>query len=144
VDRFSRETEWFSTFGGNPVACEAALAVLDVIEQEGVQRNAAERGAWIRGALDELMARHELIGDVRSLGLLIGVELVRDRDARAPATAEAGVVLNAMRENGVLVGTTGRHGNVLKIRPPLVITREEAEVLVGTLDRVFEERNPSA
>ncbi len=144
VDRFARETEWFSTFGGNPVACEASLAVLDVIEQEGIQANAAEQGAWIRGALDELMARHALIGDVRSLGLLIGVELVRDRDAREPATAEAGVVLNAMREHGVLVGTTGRHGNVLKIRPPLVITREEAEVLVGTLDRVISEALPSA
>ena len=144
VDRFSRQTEWFSTFGGNPVACEASLAVLDVIEQEGVQRNATEQGAWIRGALETLMSRHELIGDVRSLGLLIGVELVLDREAREPATAEARVVLNAMRERGVLVGTTGRHSNVLKIRPPLVITREESEVLVDTLDRVFEERNPSA
>jgi 4-aminobutyrate aminotransferase-like enzyme len=139
VDRFARETEWFSTFGGNPVACEASLAVLDVIEQEGVQRNAAEQGAWIREALVELMTRHELIGDVRSLGLLIGVELVRNRGAREPATDEAGLVLNAMREHGVLVGTTGRQGNVLKLRPPLVITREEAEVLVGTLDRVLTE-----
>ena len=143
VDRFARETEWFSTFGGNPVACEASLAVLDVIEQEGVQSNATEQGTWIRGALDELMARHSLIGDVRSLGLLIGVELVRDRVMRDPATAEAGVVLNAMREHGVLVGTTGRQSNVLKVRPPLVISREEAEVLVGTLDRVLLECNPS-
>ena len=80
VDRFAHETEWFSTFGGNPVACEAALAVLDVIERERVQANAMEQGAWIRRALDELMTRHALIGDVRSLGLLIGIELVRDRD----------------------------------------------------------------
>jgi 4-aminobutyrate aminotransferase-like enzyme len=115
-----------------------------VIEQEGAQRNATEQGAWIRRALETRMSRHELIGDVRSLGLLIGVELVLDREAREPATAEARVVLNAMRERGVLVGTTGRHSNVLKIRPPLVITREESEVLVDTLDRVFEERNPSA
>ncbi len=143
VDRFALETEWFSTFGGNPVACEASLAVLDVIEQEGVQRNAAEQGAWIRGALEELMSRHDLIGDVRSLGLLIGVELVRDRDAREPATAEASVVVNAMRERGVLVGTTGPQGNVLKIRPPLVISGEEAEVLVGTLDQVLAEVAPA-
>jgi 4-aminobutyrate aminotransferase-like enzyme len=143
VDRFARETEWFSTFGGNPVACEASLAVLDVIEQEGVQRNAAERGAWIREALVELMARHTMIGDVRSLGLLIGVELVRDRDAREPATSDTRNVQNALREHGVLVGTTGRHGNVLKIRPPLVITSEETELLVGTLDRVLSERHPS-
>ena len=144
VDRFARETEWFSTFGGNPVACEASLAVLDVIEQEEAQRNASEQGAWIRGAMEELMARYVLIGDVRSLGLLIGVELVRDREARDPAIAEAGIVLNAMREHGVLVGTTGRQSNVLKIRPPLVITREEAEVLVGTLDLVLKERFPPA
>ena len=144
VDRFAGETEWFSTFGGNPVACEASLAVLDVLEQEGVQRNAAEQGSWIEGALEELMARHEVIGDVRSFGLLIGVELVRDRYTREPAIAETGVVLNAMREDGVLVGTTGRQGNVLKIRPPLVITREESEVLISTLDRVFGTRLPLA
>jgi 4-aminobutyrate aminotransferase-like enzyme/Ser/Thr protein kinase RdoA (MazF antagonist) len=138
VDRFAHETEWFSTFGGNPVACEASLAVLDVIERERVQTNAAEQGAWIRRALDELMTRHELIGDVRSLGLLIGIELVRDRETREPATIEAGLVLNAMRERGVLIGTTGRQSNVLKVRPPLVITGEEAEVLISTLDEVLE------
>jgi 4-aminobutyrate aminotransferase-like enzyme len=109
-----------------------------------VQANATEKGAWIRRALDELMTRHALIGDVRSLGLLIGIELVRDRDTREPATIEAGLVLNAMRERGVLIGTTGRQGNVLKVRPPLVITGEEAEMLVITLDGVFGERNLSA
>jgi 4-aminobutyrate aminotransferase-like enzyme len=144
VDRFARDTEWFSTFGGNPVACEASLAVLDVIEQEDVQRNASQLGAWIRSALEELMSRHELIGDVRSLGLLVGVELVRDRESREPATLEAGIVLNAMRELGVLIGTTGRPGNVLKIRPPLVISREEAEVLISALDRVLAESFPPA
>ncbi len=143
VDRFALETEWFSTFGGNPVACEAALAVLDVIEQERLQLNASAQGAWIRARLEKLMDRHELIGEVRSLGLLIGVELVRDRGTREPAIAEAGVVLNGMREHGVLVGTTGRHGNVLKIRPPLVISGEEAEVLVGTLDQVLAEIAPA-
>jgi 4-aminobutyrate aminotransferase-like enzyme/Ser/Thr protein kinase RdoA (MazF antagonist) len=138
VDRFARETEWFSTFGGNPVACEAALAVLDVIERERLQEHAAEMGARIGGALAELMSRHELIGEVRSLGLLIGVELVRDRETRAPAIAETRTILNAMREHGVLLGTTGRRGNVLKIRPPLVITVDETDVLVRTLDRVFQ------
>ena len=144
VDRFALETEWFSTFGGNPVACEASLAVLDVIHQERVQQNAVEQGAWIRAQLDALMDRHVWIGDVRSLGLLIGVELVRDRETREPAIAEASVVLNAMRERGVLVGTTGRDGNVLKVRPPLVISRNEAEVLVGTLDGVLTESLPPA
>jgi 4-aminobutyrate aminotransferase-like enzyme/Ser/Thr protein kinase RdoA (MazF antagonist) len=143
VDRFARETEWFSTFGGNPVACEASLAVLDVIEHEDVQRNAAEQGAWLQEALEELRSRYEVIGDVRSLGLLIGVELVRDRDSREAATAEANAVLNAMRERGVLVGTTGRDGNVLKIRPPLVLAREEAQVLIDVLEQVFEQRTAS-
>src|SRR6185503_18573692 len=115
------------------------LAVLDVIEQELVIQNAREQGAWVRARLEALMERHAWIGEVRSLGLLIGVELVRDRDTREPATAEASVVLNAMRERGVLVGSTGRLSNVLKIRPPLVITREEADVLVDTLDRVLTE-----
>ena len=144
VDRFALETEWFSTFGGNPVACEAALAVLDVIEQELVAQNALEQGAWIRARLEALMERHALIGEVRSLGLLIGVELIRDRNTREPAIAEAGLVLNAMRERGVLVGTTGRESNVLKIRPPLVITRDEAEVLVDSLDQVLAEIRPPA
>lgn len=137
VDRFARETEWFSTFGGNPVACEAGLAVLDVIERELVQANAADVGAWVRRALEELMTRHEAIGEVRSLGLLIGVELVRDRDTREPAADTAHGVLNAMRDRGVLVGTTGPMSNTLKIRPPLVITREEAGVLIQTLDEVL-------
>jgi len=75
---------------------------------------------------------------------LIGVELVRDRSTREPAISEAGLVLNAMRERGVLVGTTGQESNVLKIRPPLVITREEAEVLVDTLDQVLAEIRPPA
>jgi len=144
VDRFALETEWFSTFGGNPVACEAALAVLDVIEQELVPQNAIEQGSWIRARLEALTEQHALIGEVRSLGLLIGIELVRDRSTREPAIAEAGQVLNAMRERGVLVGTTGRESNVLKIRPPLVITRDEAEVLVDTLDQVLAEIHPPA
>jgi 4-aminobutyrate aminotransferase-like enzyme/Ser/Thr protein kinase RdoA (MazF antagonist) len=137
VDRFAHETEWFSTFGGNPVACEAGLAVLDVIERELLQANAADVGAWIRSALDELMTRHAAIGEVRSLGLLIGVELVRDTNSREPAIDTAHAVLNAMRDRGVLVGTTGPLSNTLKIRPPLVITREEAGVLIQTLDDVL-------
>ena len=94
--------------------------------------------------LEALTEQHALIGEVRSLGLLIGIELVRDRSTREPAIAEAGQVLNAMRERGVLVGTTGRESNVLKIRPPLVITRDEAEVLVDTLDQVLAEIHPPA
>lgn len=137
VDRFARDTAWFSTFGGNPVACEAAMAVLDVIEEQGLLEHAAAVGGLLRSRLDELQARHQLIGEVRSRGLLVGVELVRDRVTREPMPAAA--VVNAMREGGVLIGSIGPEGNVLKIRPPLVINPEEVAVLADTLDHVLTE-----
>jgi 4-aminobutyrate aminotransferase-like enzyme len=140
VDRFAETTEWFSTFGGNPVACEAAIAVLDVVEDEELLPHAAEVGRRAHEALTSLMDRHDVIGDVRSLGLLVGVELVTDRERREPAPALAGRVLNGMREAGVLIGTTGRDGNVLKVRPPLVVTTDEVDLLVDRLDDVLRVR----
>ncbi len=137
ADRFARETEFFSTFGGNPVACAAGLAVLDVIEREGLVANARSMGQRLAAGLRELAEGHPLIGDVRSMGLLVGVDLVRDRTTREPAAAEADRVLNGMRERGVLIGTTGPASNVLKIRPPLVIASQEVELLVQTLDVVL-------
>jgi 4-aminobutyrate aminotransferase-like enzyme len=137
ADRFAEGGHLFSTFGGNPVACAAALAVLDVIEEEGVQDNARATGAYLLEQLRALQPRHELIGDVRGRGLLIGVDLVGDRSTREPATEAAGSVADAMRDHGVLIGTTGPHDNVLKIRPPLVFAREHADRLVETLDRVL-------
>ena len=137
VDRFARSTEWFSTFGGNPVACEAALAVLDVLDEEELLPHAAQIGQHLRAGLTRLMDRHAWIGDVRSMGLLIGVELVRDRAERDPAAEETEAVLNGMREAGVLIGSTGRGENVLKIRPPLVISRDEADLLLDRLDAVL-------
>jgi 4-aminobutyrate aminotransferase-like enzyme/Ser/Thr protein kinase RdoA (MazF antagonist) len=137
VDQFAESTEWFSTFGGNPVACEAAIAVLDVLEDDELLPHADEVGRRAHVALTSLMDGHEAIGDVRSLGLLIGVELVTDRERRGPASDAAGRVLNGMREAGILIGTTGREGNVLKIRPPLVITAEEVDLLVDRLDGVL-------
>jgi len=137
VDRFAQENEWFSTFGGNPVACEAALAVLDVIEQNGLLDHSVVIATYLRSQLERLAARHELIGDVRSFGLLLGVELVDDRGTRTPAVEETRIVTNAMRERGVLIGTTGPHGNVLKIRPPLVISASDVEMLAESLDAVL-------
>jgi 4-aminobutyrate aminotransferase-like enzyme len=131
------ETELFSTFGGNPVACAAALAVLAVIEEEGLTGNAAAMGEYLTEGLLALQARHPLIGDVRGEGLLLGVELVADPQARAPATARAGAVAEAMRDRGILLGTTGPAGNVLKIRPPLVFGREHADLLLTVLDEVL-------
>jgi 4-aminobutyrate aminotransferase-like enzyme len=137
AERFAAKTDFFSTFGGNPVACAAALAVLEVVEEEGLQANAADVGAHVRRGLEELAERYEPIGDVRSLGLLLGVELVRDRKSREPAPDQTAAVMNGLRDRGVLVGSTGPAGNVLKIRPPLVFTREDADLLLSTLDEVL-------
>jgi 4-aminobutyrate aminotransferase-like enzyme/Ser/Thr protein kinase RdoA (MazF antagonist) len=137
AEAFARETDFFSTYGGNPVACAAALAVLEVIEEEDLQRRAAEVGAHLRAGLEGLAALHPLIGDVRGLGLLLGVELVRDRGNREPAAAETDAAMNGLRDRGVLVGSTGRDANVLKIRPPLVLDRDEADLLIARLDKVL-------
>jgi 4-aminobutyrate aminotransferase-like enzyme/Ser/Thr protein kinase RdoA (MazF antagonist) len=131
------ETELFSTFGGNPVACAAALAVLAVIEDEGLTQRAAEMGGYLREGLRALQARHPLIGDVRGTGLLLAVEFVEDPETRAPAAGTAHQVAEAMRDRGILLGTTGPAGNVLKIRPPLVFQRDHADLLLETLGGVL-------
>ena len=137
VDRFAQETTFFSTFGGNPVACAAALAVLDVIEDEDLVANAAAVGDWLRARMVEVAARHPAIGDVRGRGLMTGVELV-EPDGVSPASELASRVKNAMAQQGVLIGTSGREGNVLKIRPPLCITRDEARLIVDALDGILD------
>lgn len=134
AERFAAKTDMFSTFGGNPVASRAALAVLDVIEEEGLQQRAAAVGARLRSNLDEVMDAHGAITEVRGTGLMIGMELVGDSETGAPAPDLAHSVMNDMKERGVLIGTTGPHGNVLKIRPPLVLTLEEADLIADTLD----------
>jgi 4-aminobutyrate aminotransferase-like enzyme len=108
--------------------------VLDVIEDEGLTANAERIGTTLREAIADLAARHEAIGDVRGRGLMVGVDLVIDRATRSPHGELARRVMNAMRERGVLISTTGRDGNVLKIRPPLVIGQSEADLIVETLD----------
>ena len=134
TERFAETTEWFSTFGGNPVACAAALAVLDVIEDERLIERAARVGPALRAAIAALMPLHPSIGDVRGVGLLSGVELVRDPDTKEPDPALASAVKNAMRERGVLFGSTGPHDNVLKVRPPLVFGEEHIPRVVDALD----------
>ena len=138
ADRFGAQTTFFSTFGGNPVACAAALAVLDVIEDEGLVAHAAFVGDDLRASLADLASRHPAIGDVRGRGLMTGVELVRDPATREPDGDRAARVKDEMAERGVLLGTTGRLKNVLKIRPPLCITPEETTIIVTTLGAVLE------
>ena len=142
VDRFAETTTFFSTFGGNPVACAAALTVLDVLDDEELVANATSVGDWLRSQLRGLAARHRSIGDVRGRGLMTGVELVTDAATREPAGDLAAQVRDDMAAGGVLIGTSGRHGNVLKIRPPLCITRHEARLIVDVLDAVLSSSVP--
>ena len=139
ADAFHNGMEFFSTFGGNTVACAVGCAVLDVIRDERLQTHALQVGEHLLTGLRGLAERHEAIGDVRGSGLFIGVELVRDRASLEPAGAEASYVANRMREEKILLGTDGPHHNVVKIRPPMPFDDVNAEHLVATLDRVLGE-----
>lgn len=136
---FDTGMEYFNTFGGNPVSCAVGLAVLDVIRQEKLQENALKVGAYLKSRLAEIKQTSPLIGDVRGLGLFLGIELVLDRASLAPATAEAAYVTERLKDKGVLVSTDGPYRNVLKIKPPLVFTRADADLLVETLADVLKE-----
>jgi 4-aminobutyrate aminotransferase-like enzyme/Ser/Thr protein kinase RdoA (MazF antagonist) len=139
---FANGMEYFNTFGGNPVSCAAGLAVLDVLRDEELQQNALEVGEYLKQGLRELQNRHSLIGDVRGLGLFIGVEFVRRRDTLEPADSEAAQVVERMKERGVLLSTDGPFHNVIKIKPPLVFSRADADFLVSSLDSVLKEGFP--
>jgi 4-aminobutyrate aminotransferase-like enzyme len=136
---FGQASRYFNTFGGNPVSMAAASAVLDVIQEEQLQRNALEVGRYLRERLAALAGRHALVGEVRGAGLFVGLELVADRATRAPATAQAARVVNGLRRRQVLLSATGPDAHVLKIRPPLVFRREHADLLVERLDEVLAE-----
>jgi alanine-glyoxylate transaminase / (R)-3-amino-2-methylpropionate-pyruvate transaminase len=127
----------FNTFGGNPVVMAAGLAVLDIIEEDGLQENARVVGGRLKRGLEALQARHRLIGDVRGMGLMLGVELVRDRGTKEPATQETLAVWETMRDLGVLVGKGGLFGNTLRIKPPMCITAEDADFTIDVLDRAL-------
>jgi 4-aminobutyrate aminotransferase-like enzyme len=129
--------EYFNTFGGNPVSCAVGLAVLDVIEQEGLQQHALEVGNRLLDGLRELQTRYPLIGDVRGLGLFIGIELVRDRETLEPADTEASQVIDEMKVRGFLLSTDGPLHNVLKIKPPMVLTEQDVDETLEALDEVL-------
>lgn len=132
----------FNTFGGNPISMTQGLATLEVIDEEGLQQNALEIGDYLKDRLLELADKHPLIGEVRGMGLMLGVELVRDRASKEPATTETADVLEAMKYRGVLVGKGGLFGNTLRIKPPMCITKDDAEYLVAMLDDVLAEVAP--
>ena len=127
----------FNTFAGNPVSAAAGLAVLDVIEQDGLQENCRVVGGHLKAGLARLAASHRLIGDVRGMGLMLGVELVRDRASKAPAKAETLDIVETMRELGVLVGKGGLDGNVLRLKPPMCVTIADADFAVDALDHAL-------
>ncbi len=126
-----------STFGGNPVTTTAAKAVIDFIEDHKLSINAAEVGAYLRDKLNELKNKHSIIGEVRGMGLLQAVELVEDRESRKPATAHTAALLEASRENRILLGKGGFFGNVLRISPPLNISKTDVDEFARALDASF-------
>ena len=137
LQEFRSAFRYFNTFGGNPVSCAAASAMLDVLENEDLVANAHTVGAYANQRLRDLAEKHDIIGDVRGSGLFFGGELVTDRVLKHPAIAEADLVVNRMRERGILMGALGINGNTMKIRPPMPFSRENADYLMQTLDEVL-------
>jgi len=129
----------FNTFGGNPVSCVMGKAVLEVIDRENLQQNCLEVGAYLMEGLTKLMSRHDVIGDVRGKGLMLGVELVEDRKTKEPAGDKCVQVLERAKELGLLIGKGGLYGNVLRIKPPMCITRADVDFMLEVLDIVFGE-----
>ena len=127
----------FNTFGGNPVTCTQGRAVLQVIEEEGIQANAARIGTLLKAGFDALERKYDIIGDVRGLGLMLGIELVKDRTSKAPAKEECIRVFERCRELGLLIGKGGLHGNVLRIKPPMCLTAADADFMLDVLDTAF-------
>jgi 4-aminobutyrate aminotransferase-like enzyme len=128
---------FFSSAGGSPVSCVVGLTVLDIIERDGLQRNALSVGDHLKARITALGERYPLIGTVHGSGLYMGVELVRDRATLEPAVTETAAICERMRELGVIVQPTGDRQNVLKMKPPMCITRESADFFVDMFERVL-------
>jgi 4-aminobutyrate aminotransferase-like enzyme len=136
---FGRRLRYFNTFGGNPVSAAAGMAVLDIIEGEKLRDNAHIVGAHLRTGLESLAQRYQIIGDIRAAGLFVGVELVRCRASKEPARDETARVVNGLRERRVLISAAGPSANILKIRPPLVFSKDNADLFLTALDETLAE-----
>ena len=141
MTRFRTAFRYFNTFGGNPVSCAAAMAVLDEIEDQNLQQNAKQIGLLAAERLRALAQRFEVIGDVRQSGMVFGAEFVTDRESKEPASDYADLVINAMRHRGIILSKLGRHKNTLKIRPPMPFNADHLDLLMTTLEAVLTE-NP--
>lgn len=137
MEAFTSRNMYFNTFGGNEVSCAVGLAVLDVLRDDRLLENALNVGGYVLEGLRRLQGRHDIIGDVRGRGMFFAVEMVKDRKTREPDAARTRLIVNAMREQGVLISRIGKGDNILKIRPPMVFSRENADLLVATLDTVL-------
>jgi 4-aminobutyrate aminotransferase len=124
-----------STFGGNPVTTTAAKAVIDFIEEQNLMANCTDTGGYLRSRLEELRDKHPLIGDVRGMGLLQAIELVEDRKTKAPAVAQTAMLMESARENRILIGKGGMYGNVIRLSPPMNISRSDVDQFIGLLDK---------
>lgn len=139
VARFGRDSRYFNTFAGNTVSCAAAVAVLDTIEQEGLIEHAEKIGNELRDGIAALAGRHQAIGDVRGVGMFVGVEIVSDRATREADRETTSRVVNLLRDKGILISACAMGHNVLKIRPPLVLTSQQVEMVVQGIDEAFAE-----
>ena len=137
--RFRHSFRYFNTFGGNPVSCAAAMAVLQELRDRDLQANAARIGKLAHERLTELAKKYDVIGDVRQSGMVFGAEFVLDQGTKTPANDYADRVVNAMRDRGILLSKLGRHKNTLKIRPPMPFGEEHLDLLIETLDSVMAE-----
>jgi 4-aminobutyrate aminotransferase-like enzyme/Ser/Thr protein kinase RdoA (MazF antagonist) len=139
ADAFNNGMEYFSTFGGNTVACAVGLGVLDVLGQENLQAHALEVGNYLLENMRPFVKEHAVVGDVRGSGLFLGIELVRNRETLEPADSEASYVVNRMREQGILLGTDGPYHNVVKMRGPMPFSKENADFFLETLHDTLRE-----
>jgi len=137
AESFVTGMEYFNTFGGNPVSCATGMAVLDVIKEENLQENALRVGRRMMNGIKELKKRNSIIGDVRGVGLFIGVELVSNRETLEPATKDARQIIEKMKDQGILLSTDGPFNNVIKIKPPIVFNENNADQVVETLEHVL-------
>ena len=129
----------FSTYGGNPVSCVQAKAVIDTIEKQNYANNSKVVGDYIKEQLFALQEKHSIIGDVRGKGLMLGIELVKDRKTKEPASAELLRMMDLCKDEGVLIGKGGMTGNVIRIKPPMCITKDDADTIIKVLDKSFEQ-----